>query len=223
MASPKGECDPTVSPDGAWILYFDSPTYKRQGSKEPVTLTRVPIAGGPSQTLISETGIVSVHCARHGSNLCVVDQRQQSQLAFYALDPIKGKGRELARIDLNLLPEAYQWDLSPDGSRIAFVLGGEQKDRRIRILALSGGAPHELTLTGWIQIDDLKWAADGKGWFVVGNSTTSNGLAYIDLEGRTHPLQEGLMVAYSIPSSDGRYLALAKGTAAANVWMIENF
>ncbi len=222
VASPKGECDPTVSPDGAWILYFDKATHSRHTSKEPVTLTRAPIAGGPSQTVISETGIVSVQCAHTESRLCVVDQRQQTQLVFYSVDPIKGKGRELARIDLALLPEDYQWDLSQDGSRIAIILAG-QEQTRIRILSLSGGSPHDLTLKGWRYIGDMKWAADGKGWFVVGASTTFNGLAYVDLEGRTHPLLEGFTVDYSIPSPDGRYLALSKSTAAANAWMIENF
>src|SRR5262249_3789601 len=100
VASAEQEYDPTVSPDGAWVFYFALPTFLRITSASPVSLKRVPLSGGPPQLMLSERGFAHVRCARSPSNLCIVDRRDQSKLILYAFDPVKGRGRELTRIDI---------------------------------------------------------------------------------------------------------------------------
>ena len=57
--------------------------------------------------------------------------------AFYELDPVRGKGRELARTawSRSVLGE---WDISPDGLQVAFP-NHYSRDGQIRVVALEPG------------------------------------------------------------------------------------
>ncbi len=225
VVGPEVECDPTVSPDGSWILYFALPGGARLASAKPVSLKRTSIAGGPPQLVLNEQGFSIVHCARSPSNLCVVDQRSHGQLVFYSFDPLQGKGREVTRTDIP--PKAYYfWDLSPDGSRIAVTIHGEQNDH-IRILSFGGVASRDVKVDGWTEIQDIKWSADGEGWFVLGQSAGSEALLYVDIDGHAQVLWQQpigpLSFLWGIPSPDGRYLAFPATSRASNAWLMENF
>jgi serine/threonine protein kinase len=224
MAGPEGELDPTVSSDGAWILYFALPTPFRRASENPVSLKRAPISGGPSRLVLNERGFSLVHCASRSSNLCIVDQRNGTQLIFFAFDPLQGKGKELARTDLKPGDRNYYWDLSPDGLQIAISTGSAQD--RIRVLSLAGGASREVVVHGWDHLSSDSWSADGKGWFVSGQSAGSEALLHVDQDGHAkvlwqQPISYGGL--WAIPSPDGRYLAFPASTSTGNAWMIENF
>jgi len=82
IAGPEDECNPVVTPDGKYILYFDETTTLREASAEPVSLKHVPIAGGPSTVVHREKGFANAKCARAPSDLCVVDQRVPDQLVY---------------------------------------------------------------------------------------------------------------------------------------------
>ena len=56
VAGPSEECDPVVSPDGAWILYFGLTGGQRLYSADPVSLRRAPLSGGPSELVLNERG-----------------------------------------------------------------------------------------------------------------------------------------------------------------------
>jgi serine/threonine protein kinase/Tol biopolymer transport system component len=218
LASPEDEVDATVTPDGQWILYFSSPTWHRESSAIPVSLRRAPLSGGPSQIVHSEKGFAIVRCARPPSNLCVVDQRVEGQLIFSAFDPIRGKGQELARIELSAPPSSqYDWDLSPDGSQIVGVIEGTN---RLWVLSLSGLRPkQEVGVNGWSRLTSPSWSADGQGWYVP--SISPPGLLYVDQRGQARVLSRDWEVG--LPSPDGRYLAFSAFTYSSNAWMIENF
>jgi Tol biopolymer transport system component len=220
---PEHQCDPTVSADGTWLLYFDLVANRRLVSANPVSLRRVPIAGGPPQLVLNEKGFYIVQCARAPSNLCVVDERQDKQLALYAFDPLRGKGPELIRVDLKAPTVEYNWALSPDGSRIAFLSHGDGPNR-ILVLPLTGGAPHEIVVEGWDRLLAVHWAADGKGLFVSSQSEGSEALLFVDLKGQPHVLwQQAIWGGWGIPSPDGRYLAFLATTTSSNAWMLEDF
>ncbi len=228
VTGPEDQCDPTLTPDGASILYFGLPTWARLAATKPVALRQAPIAGGPAQLVLNEQGFSRVHCARQPSNLCVVDQRTKGQLFFYAFDPIRGKGRELTRIEVS--PNAqYDWDLSPDGSRIALQRSNDQQGG-LKVLSLTGERAYDVVVQGWHQLSSISWAADGKGWFVSSWSEGSDILLFVDLKGQAQVLwrQFSLLpriatVSWGIPSPDGRYLAFAASTLSGNAWMMENF
>ena len=184
IASPEGECDPKVTPDGQWILYFSLGTSHRLQSAEPVSLRRAPLSGGPSKVVHREKGFAFVGCARLPSNLCVVDQRVQGQLIFSAFDPILGKGRELARTELSAPSSQYGWALSRDGSKIVGVIDGTN---RLWVLPLSGGGPkQEIVVNGWSRLTSPQWSADGQGWYVSSMSPPS--LLYVDQKGQARVL-----------------------------------
>jgi eukaryotic-like serine/threonine-protein kinase len=217
---------PRLSPDGTWILYGNL-----SAAGDVNKWMRAPIAGGPSQTLIDETA--GIACTRLPANVCVVGERSsdQRQLIFYALDPLKGKGRELTRLDVDpsVAIYNYPWDLSPDGLRLALVTPGSQDDQ-VRIVSLPGAtgeAVHDVIVKGWGGLESLNWSPDGKGWYTSSQRDASGALLYVDLKGHASVLRQEQMRGYLghwiLPSPDGRYLAFPEYTSANNVWMIENF
>jgi hypothetical protein len=145
-----------------------------------------------------------------------VDRLVQGQLIFSAFDPILGKGRELARIELSAPPSSqYDWDLSPDGSQIVGIIEGTN---RLWVLPLSGLRPkREVVVNGWSRLTSPKWSADGQGWYVPSMSA----LLYVDQRGQARVLSR--IADAGCPSPDGRYLAFPATTLTSNAWMVENF
>ena len=201
---------------------------------------RKALAGGPPE-LLGYAGDVpgAIRCART-ANACVVSEWDGQQMVLYALDPLKGKGRELLRIAPSLLPEHNRdgdwtdWvqdaDISPDGSTIALATRRAEQGI-IQIRPLTGGGVRELNLAGWANTMNVHWSADGKGWFLIAFSTkglTSKGttppsLLRVDLRGKVQVLRQESDWVDPIPSPDGRHLALAGPAATRNVWMFDNF
>jgi hypothetical protein len=100
----------------------------------------------------------------------------------------------------------------------------------IQIHRLADGAVRELNLTGWANPVNVRWSADGNGWFLVALSTEdliSKGtmrpsLLRVDLKGKVEVLRQESDWVDPIPSPDGRHLALHGKVATRNVWMLEN-
>ncbi len=146
----------------------------------------------------------------------------RQQIVFSAFDPVQGRKGELARVETGSPPYSF-WDLSPDGSRIAFddIWGTD----RIRIVPLTGGKAQELALKGWLLISSLGWSPDGTGLFVTGLSSKANSLLqYVSLNGEAQTLHTAATwLEKLVASPDGRYLAFGQVIADSNAWMIENF
>jgi Tol biopolymer transport system component len=163
-------------------------------------------------------------------------------MVLHALDPVKGKGRELLSIDRSLLPEhdpewdwdhtnwAWDWDISPDGSSVALATRST-RGGIIQIRSLVGGAARELNLTEWANPMNIRWSADGKGWFLIAlsrKSLTSKeikrpSLLRVDPAGKVQVLKQQSDWVDPIPSPDGHHLALAGQAVTRNVRMSENF
>ena len=225
VASPRADWIARLSPDASWIVYESAAQPEDLGTSAPSELRRVPMSGGPSQLVLTTRGYVDHRCARAPSTLCLVGEQteDQKQLVVTAFDPVKGRGREVARIATN--PSfVYNWDLSPDGSQIAMqVPPGEN---RFRLLPLTGGASRDLAVKGWFHFDDgPDWSSDGKGFYVSSRSPKGVRLLYIDLKGNVTAVwqQQGSLRTWALPSPDGRHLAILGYTVDSNVWMIENF
>ncbi len=212
--------NPKVSPDGAWLLYVHR--LKDTDPPPPERIMRVPITGGPSE-LVLETHIDNYRCPKSPANLCVFCEHSadNKQMIFTALDPLKGRGRELARYDSDGT-SWYEWDISPDGSRIAI---GKLFEPRLEIISLHGEAPRTITVKGWNTRANLNWAINGKGFFTSGIVQRGSVLLYVDLEGNAFPLweQRGSSSAWGVSSPDGRHLAFTGHALNANIFMMENF
>jgi hypothetical protein len=139
-----------------------------------------------------------------------------------ALDPIKGRGRELTRFG-DEHADYLAWDLSPDGTQIVLY---KEFEGRFQLLSLNRRAVDEIRVTGGAQLRTMSWAADGKGLFAANAIQQGAQLLYIDLRGNAHVLWQLRgrdAFVWGRPSPDGRRLAILAGAGTANIWMMENF
>jgi eukaryotic-like serine/threonine-protein kinase len=213
---------PRISPGGTWLLYQEL-AEKTDRLWPMARLMRVPVNGGPPEFVLSTRFYNSHRCSRAEANLCVFAEQQSDGkwLVFSALDPIRGRGRELAKFATDQLG-LYHWDVSPDGKRIAILKGGEN---HIHVLPLGNGAVRDLTVKGWTGFNSLDWSADGKGFFIGNLSGGSATLIYVDQAANAYPLwhQKSTTGTWGIPSPDGRQLAILGQEFNANIWTMENF
>jgi hypothetical protein len=205
-------------------------------------LMRVPIQGGtPALVLNARLPDYGVYhdpvCGKTPSSSCIITEQtaDRKQLIFTAFDPVKGRGRELARYDITW-PGAYDWDLSPDGSRLAIL---KYSGHQIHILALNRESASDVVVKGWSSLQSLNWAADGKSLFVSSATQTGSALLRVDLQGNARVLWEqkgsiapwglpfdlfiGPSAPWAVPSPDGRHIAIYEWKLNANLWMMENF
>ncbi len=218
-----------VSPDGSWILYLSRAT-SRVDPATPVRIMQVPTSGGSPQMVLEGRGIDRLGCARSPATLCVFSEvsPDHKQLIFSAFEPSQEqRRREVTRVNLNQPGVYYGWDLSLDGSRLAFAQFDDRKDR-IQILPLAGGEVGEVTVRGWHGLTNPCWAADGRGLFVSVSAGLGATLLYVDLEGRGQVIWRQRFSVFNypargIPSPDGRYLAVLAFSTDSNVWLLENF
>jgi Tol biopolymer transport system component len=210
------------SPDGKWVIAFRST--KPGGTSEPQQLMRVPITGGSPKVLFPARPGSKISCARAPSNLCALAEpsEDRKQLSVTAFDPVKGRGADLLRLDLDPHDEGWVFDLSNDGTHIAALTGPKGP---IHILSLRGQSPRVIQAKGLNTMQALSWAADGKGLYVANGVHGESALLYVDLEGNTRALWQnhGGNPAIGLPSPDGRYLGILGSTMNSNMWMMENF
>ena len=205
-----------LSPEGSWVLYIVSE------GEGPGKLMRVPVTGGTPQVVLTVNLDGWPRCARSPATLCAIAERSadRKQLVFTAFDPVKGRGRELAKFNADAT--ADWWDLSPDGTRLAIL---KSREGRIQILSLNGRPPQEITVKGWNTLTTVSWAADGKGLFASSFTDRAAVVLGVDPQGNARLLWEhrGGIDTYAVPSPDGRHLAMRAWNVEGNLWMMENF
>jgi len=145
-----------------------------------------------------------------------------------AFDPIKGRGHELMRYDIDPLPDVeglLPFDLSPDGTRLAV---GRHTKGPIEILSLKGQLLQVIQGKELNNIRTLGWTSDGKGLFVSNHIHGGEEVLHVGLRGDVKVLwtsnEGGDSGCYWSESADGRHIALY-GTKqnASNIWIMENF
>jgi hypothetical protein len=155
---------------------------------------------------------------------CVLGLREGEDYVFYSLDPVRGKGRRLGKIDV--IGKFMGWGVSPDGSRLALV-DRDKYGRRIEILTLADGSWREVTLDpGAGNLQSIAWAADGKGFFATAWRPDSYDLLYVTSAGKVKLLLHNGLSRWlhnPLPSPDGKYLSFSAQTWDSNIWMVDNF
>lgn len=219
LATPLMEVLPQMTADGRWVLYDSRAPGARQLERK---LMRVPLEGGTPEEVPIGGWLDEFRCALGPGKGCVLRTGIQNQFyVFYDLDPIRGKGRELART--KWIPEyVADWDISPDGTQVA-IPNHDSRSARIRVITLRHGSnppsERELVLKGLTDLSGLVWAADGQGWFVSVDTTVGNRLLSVRADGRLHSL--GDIQGWAVPSPDGRRIAFLNRIIATNAWLIE--
>jgi eukaryotic-like serine/threonine-protein kinase len=153
--------------DGHSVLYLAGAVYAKPWERK---LMRVPVEGGTPEEIPIGGWADEFRCALGTGKRCVLRTSIQKECyVFYDLDPIRGKGRELART--KWVPEYVgDWDISPDGTEVA-IPNHDPHNGRIRVITLQessqGSSEREIVLPDRTDLRGLVWAADGRGWFVT--------------------------------------------------------
>src|SRR5215469_13605072 len=79
------------------------------------------LPGGSSETVLEEPADASwaIWCPTKPGTSCALSQQDGTNLAFYSLDPVRGKGERLGKIEVTGF--SY-WNISAEGSRIACLI-----------------------------------------------------------------------------------------------------
>lgn len=213
---------PRLNPDGTHILYLLNPNWGDPNFEVP--LMSVPLAGGPARELAKAKWITNLQCARAPATACVYSVMNDTGLTFFRFDSSQGNGTQFLQIK-DEPAQAYNWSLSPDGTTLAIAKGKWGNDEpRIRLVSLEGAPDRWLTVHGWPGFTSLDWAADSKSIWAATALEKENALLRIDLQGNARPVwrPKNLVVAWAIPSRDGKRLALHVRSSSANAWMLEH-
>jgi len=211
---------PRLSPDGEWIIYPNGPYPKHD------RLMRVPLAGGPPQLILDRVNIDQLDCPRRPGSACMMLEATSDgkQDVFSNFDPLTGLRSEAFRTPRKTISMV----LSPDGSMISTI----STDPRgvIEILSRSGAIKKAVRIQGWPNPVTQDWAADGKSLFVShpGLMQSPSGpigatVLHVDFNGRAQPIWDmrGGRYAFSIPSPDGKYIAIRGATTGRNAWLLD--
>ena len=231
---------PVLSPDGKWVLYL---AWTRSSSQVKAgRLMRMPIEGGTSEAILKVNGLpgssqtsnyivvptttVGQPAFRCPSAVgaapdCVLSEAGQNEAVFHSFDPNPGGSKsEIFRVPAEW-PDDVTWDLSPDGSRIAWFKR-DPRSASIKIRELGSGRTRDIGIAGLVELLSVGWAADGKSLFVTNFSPTGSSLLHIPLDGKQVVLYKAAKeVEMPKASPDGRLLAFGEVESASNAWLIE--
>jgi serine/threonine protein kinase len=228
VAAPTDDVLAQVVPGGRWLLYIAG---LADGKWSHWQLMRVSLSGGKPEKVLDGDPQLQFRCPVATSGSCILRRDQaHSQFVFYALDPISGKGGELARTAwmTNLLED---WDISPDGSTVAMP-DHNSPNGRIRLVSLHrrAGQPVErdVEVPQFGPLRSVTWALGQPGWFAAAQMRsdqhfTADQLIYIEPDGHARLLYRSVSNTWAVPSPDGRHLAFVDDGVDSNVWMIERF
>jgi hypothetical protein len=199
-------------------------------------IMRVPVSGGQPQFIEEVKGYPgcanccsdldsgrnpALRCPNNPNALCVLSEVEQGRIVFTSIDVGTGKKSELFRVDAADPYDAY-WDLSPEGSRIAF--GDPNAGCEIRILSLTGVTERTLAVKGRAHCIAAAWPQRGDGLFVESYTDVKSTLLRVSWDGDAKPLRTSLKwFRHFGESPDGKYLAFTDVIGDSNAWMIENF
>jgi eukaryotic-like serine/threonine-protein kinase len=163
--------------------------------RDPGTLTRAPLAGGPSKDLLE--GIRTADRTPDGGSFAVArDAPDTTRIEF----PV---GTVLCEA---LRPTHLR--IAPDGQRVAFLEHPIRADDRGQVSVVDRSGHKKILSGGWASIEGLAWSPAGNEiWFTAARLGGDLALYAVDLEGRERLLVPALgrLVLHDV-ARDGRVL-----------------
>ena len=214
-----------VSPDRQWLIFFAGP----KETPDKRAMYRVSINGGspePIFDLPAPRNFWGMSCANRGANFCAYGEyvNDRHEFVIWEFDPIKGKGKQLAKIAIQP-QDIHYWDLAPDGSQIA-VADSSENSNEITFLKIATNETRKLVIKGYDNIHSLRFSNDSESIFcgvVKGNDTW---VVRVDRDGATLPMtRSGTsdFTTWALISPDGRHLAIRSINVDGNAWLLEDF
>jgi DNA-binding winged helix-turn-helix (wHTH) protein/Tol biopolymer transport system component len=214
------------SPDGRWLLFLNLDLE----SSHVDSIERVPAHGGVPEVVKTTGAIEEFHCSAPPAGRCVLREVEgKKSLVYYALDPVLGIGKELARTpwEPNLLGD---WTLSPDGSTVAMA-NHDPTHPCIQLVPLAptssrrgeAAVVKEIPVTGFGTTLASHWASDDKGFFVETYTGKQYDLVWVTPDGHPSLLAQSPDLIWAVPSPDGKKIAFPSHTPLnRNVWVGTN-
>ena len=219
-----------LSPDGDWVIALVWPAGGDSSSERPslpLPIVRIPVAGGDPEPLLQVSRPSPVSCSRPLAKVCVIAEQSDDhkQMIVSRLDPLRGRGPELARFDLardvDLFLDNLICAISPDGSRLAITRSPESP---IEIYTLRGQLLRSIPVRTSGKKIALRWAADRRALFVTRRAPAGTELVHLDMQGNENVLRSCVgWGCLAEPSPDGRHLSILDIKPTTNMWMMENF
>jgi DNA-binding winged helix-turn-helix (wHTH) protein/Tol biopolymer transport system component len=206
-----GESLPRLAPLAHAILF------QTRAEDGTLSIWRLGLAGG-RPVLVTQGRSLEYRCPLSGP-VCVLGAPLNTQrFAFWMLDPMHGKGRQVFAMPTDW--NAYgDWDVSPDGSRLATV-SPLSPEPEIRVAELTTGKTQEILIPIASPLRAINWMPEGNGWIVATSNALGNELIYVDAQGRPKPLRTTTDSTWGVPSPDGSKLAFADQDVDSNVWLL---
>ena len=212
-----------ATPDGRHLLVTTraNPADKKS---DAVQIRAVDADGSAARTLVSGNyADLRYRCSIGAGGQCVLCEKSGAHHVFSYLDAEHGLGKEIARTDRAV----SDFDISPDGSRIALVSYDDGLE--IGILSVATGKTEVLHAKDkrWSP-QGIAWGADGQRLYVTGVSDPEGfALLSIAMNGETSILAHEPFNAGWInrprPSPSGRKLAYNVRKHQVNLLLLENF
>ncbi len=227
---------PALSPDGKWILYVVS-------ERAEARLMRVPLAGGAAEQIlatrgapafvrssrapsspagphVSTLGNPAFHCPAKPGAPCVVSEAAGNEVVFSSFEPAPGAKRtEIFRAAVEDANDVF-WDLSRDGTRIAYSYVHDYS--HIRVRDLRRRTEREISIPQWPELQSIGWSADGTAIFAAAFAPKGSSVVKVTLDGKARLLYgSGEPIEMLKASPDGRYLAFGQMLSSVNAWLIE--
>jgi hypothetical protein len=193
-------------------LYVDG-TIARDDS-----IMRVPLSGGAPAELLRHVGRGRLQCAPHGR--CVLLESKDGSFVISSLDPLEGRGVELARTPL----VEYGFRVLPDGGGFAYILPPDEKGarNRVRVISFSGKPPSDIVVNDATRLSGLTWLPSDHGFLVADRGklllVSRNGVSKV-LWAPAAPVS----VQFAVPSPDEKHLAINVQLSQSNAWMMSGF
>jgi hypothetical protein len=207
-----------ASPDGRAIYHVSIAA--------PWRLLRVPAAGGIAEAVFDLTTLeTQIKCSLPPASRCVLAQRATPSvpaLEFSWFDP---RGGTLQR---GAVVAGWHggWDITSDGSEIAYLDGSVNSPGRLEVVDLTGRRISSIESPSLRGAQFLAWTRDRRGWVVAKRGGDRGGeVFHIDGRARVTTLWSSPDMSLNLPllSPDGRRIVFAAGWAESNVMRLRGF
>ncbi|MBZ5646329.1 MAG: hypothetical protein LAN37_03785 [Acidobacteriia bacterium] len=209
--------------DGTSFLYWswDRATGEYPKKKK---LQQSSIGRSSATTLVHDVqGTAQLRCAQ-SAPVCIISEETPDGLRFSKLVPGNSRLTVIATLKLRS-GDGYDWDLSPDGGRIAAV-HSDLADTNIRVINLSDGAVSETRVPQAGNFEGVAWAADANALYVSSDLPKQASVLRVDMRGNTRVLWHSDRQSFDVPvpSPDGKQVAISiSSTGESNAWLMERF